>query len=130
MNTNQISLLSSCNKLPPLNTCHTNCDISFAVCARIAGNKVKFPVKFKIIRIRNLQPKLVRNFLHKRGFNFPGTSKNERGQPRNGKCSGASANSHKNHLKNIIIKVLLRLFILYTEKHCEHFNYAFMSENT
>lgn len=32
-------------------------------------------------------------------------------------------------LKNIIVKVLLRLFILGT-KHCEHFNYAFMSENT
>jgi hypothetical protein len=36
---------------------------------------------------------------------------------------------HKSHLKNIIVKVLLRLFILGTE-HCEHFNYTFMFENT
>lgn len=32
-------------------------------------------------------------------------------------------------LKNNVVKILLRLFILSSEQ-CEHFNYAFMSENT
>lgn len=97
MHTNQISLLSSYDKLP-----------AFIRLIAIFHLQREFDLDSTLLL------KYYANFSH---IDIDAVS------------SGVAEHPQKIHLKNIIIKVLLRLFIP-RAKHCEHFNYGFMFENT